>query len=139
MKTNPRLNKSEENPPLQMPQIFCSDCGTSEHLIIESIESLVPKRDGWIAVEYSCGNCESFYAHEASVQDVAVFLAEGDESLGVLKFGRHYIHCGEPMEESGMKILGIGVDEDEVTGLHYVRIPSVVLRCRCGFQMAIPK
>ena len=139
MKTDPHQSKSEENPRLQVRQIFCMVCATSEHLIIESIESLVPRRDGWIAVEYSCGKCESFFAHEASVQHVALFLAEGDESPGVLKFGRHYIHCGEPMEESGMKISGIGVDEDEVTGLHYVRIPSVVLRCRCGFQMDIPK
>lgn len=138
MKTNPHQSKIEEDAPLQMPRIVCSGCRTSEHLIVESIESPAPRRDGWIAVEYSCGICESFYAHEASVQDVASFLAEGDEIPGVLRFGRYYIHCGELMEEGDMKISCVGVDEDELTGLHYVRIPSVVLRCRCGFQIAIP-
>lgn len=139
MKTDPQLSKSIDIPSLSEPHIFCPVCASSVNLIIESIEPLVPRRDGWIAVEYSCGTCESFFAHEASTQDVAFFLAEGDEIPGVLRFGRYYIHCGEPMEEGDLKISGVGVEEDEVTGLRYVRIPSVVLRCHCGFQIAIPK
>ena len=139
MKIDNAVGSADKSTVIPETQILCTECGTTEHLIIETIQFLSPKRDGWVAMEYSCGSCESFYAHEASFQAIATFLAEADEQSGVLTFGRHYIHCGQPMEEAGMTISGIGVDEDEVTGMLYIRIPTIVLRCHCGFQMAIPK
>lgn len=139
MKIDPSPGNSGKSPVAPVLEINCTDCRTSEHLIIESVQSMVPRTDGWVSVEYSCGKCESFYAHDVSVQAVARFLATADAQPGVLKFGRQYIHCGEPMEEVGMNITGLSVDGDGLQHVPEVRIPAVVLKCRCGFQMAIPK
>lgn len=120
------------------PQITCTDCNTSNHLTIESIQPVVPKTNGWVMVEYSCGKCESFYAHEASVQAVARFLTTSETQPGVLRFGRDYIHCGEPMEAIGVRVTNVGSDDDDLREVLEVRIPTVVLRCHCGFRMLIP-
>lgn len=119
--------------------ISCTKCHTSAHLTIESIHAAVPRTDGWVMVEYSCGRCESFYAHEASVQAVARFLTTNDTQSGVLKFGHSYIHCGEPMGEIGLRVTGVGSGDDDLRDALEVRIPTTVLRCNCGFQMVVPK
>lgn len=121
------------------PQITCIDCRTSKHVTIESIQPVVPRSAGWVMVEYSCGKCESFYAHAASVQAVARVLATSDTQSGVLKFGRNYIHCGEPMEAIGSGFTGVRSDDDDLRDVLEVRIPTIGLKCRCGFQMVIPK
>lgn len=113
-------------------EVFCSNCRTADFIVIESIQSLVPKQRGWVATEYSCGKCEYFYAAGVPVQAVARFLASVSIPSGVLKFGRHYIHCGEPMAE--VKRHGRGASGDVREGGY----PLVVLRCGCGFQMTLP-
>lgn len=144
MKTNPRPVEANKITAPSEPQIICTDCRTSKHLTVESIHAVVPRTDGWVAVEYSCGQCESFYAHNVPVQAVARFLATTDAQTttdaqpGVVKFGRDYIHCGEPMDEAGRKIAGITMDDDDFNGLPTVYIPAAVLKCQCGFQMSIP-
>ncbi|POH57272.1 hypothetical protein CVS28_16900 [Arthrobacter glacialis] len=138
MTIDPSPVRAEQNLVIAGPQITCIDCNTSEDLTIESIEPVVPRTDGWVMVEYSCGKCESFYAHEASVQAVARFLTTSDTQPGVLRFGRYYIHCGEPMEAFGLRVTGVGSDDDDLHNVLEVHIPTVVLRCRCGFQMLIP-
>jgi hypothetical protein len=121
------------------PHISCTKCHTPENLTIESIHPMVPRTVGWVMVEYSCGQCESFYAHEASVQALARFLTTNDTQSGVLQFGHSYIHCGEPMEEVGLDVTGVGSDDEDLKEESGVRIPTTVLRCRCGFQMVIPR
>lgn len=119
-------------------EITCRRCGTSEHLIIEALQALEPEQDGLVFVDYSCGECESFYAHEVSVKCLTEFISRVEAPLGVAEVGKAYVHCGEPMSEGGMKVTGIDDPADDGRILN-VLLPTVVLRCRCGFQMSIPR
>ena len=95
---------SSENSLSKKPSIMCTQCHTPKHLILESLESCTPRVNGRVSVEYSCGNCESFYAHDVPVQDLAKFLHTESTSSGILHFGGTYIHCGESMEERGTQL-----------------------------------
>lgn len=119
-------------------EINCPECHKSCHLDIESIQRLDPHIDGWVMIEYSCGKCESYSSHAVSVQSVAKFLGTTDAPVGVVKFGRHYIHCGEPMEQKELKLHSVHAPSYEQQPILDVVVPSVVLRCRCGFQISIP-
>lgn len=138
MKTNPSRRGAPHLVNIAGPQITCDECRNSKNVTLESIQPMIPNAADWVVVEYSCGRCESFYAHEVSVQAVAKFLVTGDEKNSVLRFGRDYIHCGEPMTERKLQtISNKGCDPIQETTT--VEMPAAVLRCRCGFQMDIPK
>lgn len=128
----------DESPDADDSIIECTRCKTSKHLLVESIEPLEPQVDGWVAVEYSCGKCEAFFAHTASVQRVAQLLITRDGHSGVWKFGRYFIHCGAPMEEAPIRLSGLDVDDEDLRSVPTVHLPSMVLHCRCGFQMCVP-
>ncbi len=118
--------------------LICAECHTAEYLIIESIHQHRPKVPGLVEVEYSCGRCESYSAHTSSVQNVATILNNSPASLsvsGVLKFGDHYIHCGEPMEFAHFQSLPPGTPNRSL-GAEIPLAPLFpVLRCLCGFQI----
>ncbi len=78
------------------PALICTRCGAANDLIIEAIEATIPAVPGHVCLEYSCLSCDSFYGHNASVQQVATLLNAGATTPGVLHFGHHFIHCGEP-------------------------------------------
>ncbi|ALV44229.1 hypothetical protein MB46_00565 [Arthrobacter alpinus] len=73
MKTGPTFGDAEKILQAPAPEIHCSECNTAEYLTMESIQALSAKKDGWMAVDYSCGNCESYYAHDVSVEAVMAF------------------------------------------------------------------
>lgn len=139
MAANPTLQTSDNGPGENYPSITCVRCHNAEALTIESIQPATPKVDGWVTVEYSCGTCETFYAHAAPVVSVARFLATSDTPSGVLQFGRYYIHCGEPMERTQLKLSRLNVTDGDLASAPAVRVPSAILRCNCGFQMTIPE
>lgn len=116
----------------------CTNCHTDENLIIESINFPAERTPGLVAIEYSCGACEAFFAHDARTESVAKILGRSHSATGVLQFGGHYIHCGEPMSRGRLKITTLKVSDGDLIDAPGVEIPSAVLRCRCGFQMAIP-
>lgn len=116
----------------------CTICLTDDHLIIESIHPAGSRIAGLVAIEYSCGNCEAFFAHETRVENVAKLLGNKRSETGVLQFGAHYIHCGEPMRRGRLKLATLQVTDSDLVNAPGVAIPTTVLRCRCGFQMAIP-
>ncbi|WP_416417670.1 hypothetical protein [Paenarthrobacter aromaticivorans] len=79
---------------------FCDHCGTDEHLLIETIETIrqAPgSAAGLIHVEYRCLACGFSRSHAAEVADVADVMIRSDDPKGVLQFGRHHLHCGVPM------------------------------------------
>lgn len=123
-------------------ELTCTQCGTTAHLDVEDVHSLESNADGQVMTEYSCTSCGAFYAHEVSVQDLAKYLAI-DATTGVLKFGRHYIHCGMPMQEAKMNLFPTTRNTSfniEPTSLDPdVTMPSRVLKCRCGFQISMPQ
>lgn len=118
--------------------LTCTNCKTDEHLMVESIQPHVPRAQGRVAMEYSCTGCGAFFAHGASVQSVAKVLAKQPGRAGVLHFGRYYIHCGEPMERGEIRLSTLKLPEGDAAEAPAVTVPSVVLRCQCGFQMSMP-
>ncbi len=81
-------------------ETICRRCGTSGHLIIEALQALQalqalePGQDGLVFVDYSCGECESFYAHEVSAWSLTAFISRVEAPLGVAEVGKAYVHCG---------------------------------------------
>lgn len=56
--------------------IICTQCRTAQNLVIESIHPLDTAARALFSVEYSCGECESFYAHEVPAAGLDQFRAE---------------------------------------------------------------
>jgi hypothetical protein len=120
-------------------RLWCPECQTDEHLIVESIEALHPPQEGLVDVSYTCVECDYFYAHAASVHDVAAVLNRHGQVMGVLQFGGEYLHCGTPMisVSSGTSSIS-GHELSRRHTIHDVHLPTRVLRCGCGFQMEVP-
>jgi hypothetical protein len=125
----------------QGQRLWCAQCQTDEYLVIESIDSLRPPRTGLVDVAYTCVECDFFYAHTAAVARVAEVLNRAGQRSGVLQFGGHYLHCGEPMTRAGSQQRTVHATlSTELTGEGplEVYLRTRVLRCSCGFQMEIP-
>lgn len=123
--------------------LHCTDCGSDRHLSISSIESLGPTSETEVMVSYTCTACGQFHSHAADVAQVAVVLNNRrGRTADVLVFGRHYIHCGRPMEKagSGLQRIHFPVTTDQHTdGGLAVYLSTRVLRCPCGFQIELPE
>lgn len=120
----------------------CSGCATDTSLAIKSIETLYPASDTEVEVAYTCTACGHFYAHRADVAQVALILNRAGRPPGMLIFGGHYIHCGQPMRKTGSELrrlpMPASADQDSVDALD-VYLSTRVLRCCCGFQMELPE
>ncbi|PYI38694.1 hypothetical protein CVS30_09060 [Arthrobacter psychrolactophilus] len=114
----------------------CITCHSSDHLTIDSIHGLHPKVRGRVAVEYKCILCGTTHLCDAAVEAVARILANIPTATGVLKIGRDYIHCGEPMQHLSQQRLKLKVQDPFVEEESVIDAP--VLRCHCGFQLALP-
>jgi hypothetical protein len=135
--SNPQLPGEAHHP--SGDRLWCSECRTDEHLIVESIEALHPPQDGMVDVSYTCVECDYFYAHPATVQDVAAVLNRHGQVMGVLQFGGEYFHCGAPMMSfsTGTSTIS-GHELSRRRTIHDVHLPMRALRCGCGFQMEVP-
>ncbi len=111
-------------------QPWCSRCDSDKHLVVESIGPLSPTARDLVEIEYSCAECESFYAHQATVCQTASLLQTDTGVPGVLRFGHEYFHCGEVMQPAG--------DDDRPWKLADVVNADSTLRCRCGFRLVRP-
>lgn len=120
------------------PALECSRCHSARHLAIESIQGLNPKIAGSVAVEYSCGRCQAIHAHDASVEAVARVLTNSPMAAGVLKIGRRYMHCGEPMERVDCRPPNLMAQDSSGQDSAMIAWRPAQLRCRCGFRIAVP-
>ncbi|NVM95767.1 hypothetical protein [Arthrobacter wenxiniae] len=121
------------------PALICSGCDTANNLLVEAIEAVNPAAPGFVSIQYSCSDCGSFYAHAASVQQVAELLNAGATAPGVLQFGRYFIHCGEPMEDIAAGVSHLGPPAgSQGSASAAISIGTRQLRCRCGFQLDAP-
>lgn len=90
---------------------------------------------------YSCISCRRHYLHPTHVAAVATILNGTSSPTGVLVFGPHYIHCGQPMQKAGSELrrLSAPTFTDRATEEGFdVYLATRVLRCSCGFQMELP-
>ena len=135
--SNTQLPGEAHRPPGD--RLWCSECRTDEHLIVESIEALHPPQDGLVDVSYTCIECDYFYGHPASIHDVAAVLNRHGQLMGVLQFGGEYFHCGTPMTSVSLGTSSIPGEELSLRHtIHDVHLPTRLLRCGCGFQMEVP-
>lgn len=56
--------------------LTCTNCHTNKDLIIEALHPALSRTAGLVAIEYSCGNCEAYFAYDAPVEDVAKLLGK---------------------------------------------------------------
>lgn len=122
--------------------LWCDDCGTDKHLIIESIQARAPRFSQQIAVFYTCTSCGTSYNHAATVQQAGAILNRRGIQDGLLEFGSHYFHCSEPLREVKTAQRRFGAPKTgrprSRSSPHEVLLPTKVLRCSCGFEMEIP-
>jgi hypothetical protein len=125
--------------------IWCGNCNTTDHLILDSIEPLDPPVEGLVDISYICVECDTFYAHPAVFLDAAAILNNRGDTSGVLQFGGEYVHCGRPMELAGSvqrsvqaPILTDRPEQDSAAELLDVYLTTKVLQCSCGFRMELP-
>jgi hypothetical protein len=134
-----------EAPQPSADPIWCGNCNTTDHLILDSIEPLKPPVDGLVDISYTCIECDTFYAHVAVFLDAASILNERGSTIGVLQFGGEYVHCGQPMRLAGSAhrslhapILTDDPGNDPARDLLDVYLKTKVLQCSCGFRMELP-
>ncbi|WP_139005156.1 hypothetical protein [Arthrobacter crystallopoietes] len=119
---------------------WCSACATDDYLIIEEVE---PAEEQNLSghplwnISYSCAECESFYGHQTRKP----WLGEPDEADWLVAVESAYIHCGEPMrpfDSAQRPIYDPVLNHDPEDALPHVEVDTLVLRCACGFQIAVP-
>ncbi len=135
--TTAKLPGGADNP--GTPALICTRCGDADGLLIEAIGAIIPVMPGFVSIEYSCSACGSFYGHGATVQQVAELLNAGATAPGVLHFGHHFIHCGEPMEDIAEDTSRLHPPAGTQNGPP-VAMPlrTRLLKCHCGFQLDVP-
>ncbi|WP_341394720.1 hypothetical protein [Arthrobacter sp. G119Y2] len=115
---------------------WCTNCGTDEYLIIESVEPAVGEDAAeFLEISYTCSECDRFYGHPVRHSPV---WARRMNTTGT---DAEYLHCGEPMQPKDTT--SVSIFEPVYTGPDTITVPEVqldttVLRCRCGFQMSVP-
>lgn len=122
--------------------LWCGDCGTDAHLVIESIQAQGTRPSQALAVFYTCTACGFSYNHPATVQQAGAILNRRGIQDGLLQFGSRYFHCGEPMKDTETALRSV---EAPVTGQppsgdfpRGVHLHTKLLKCRCGFEFEIP-
>jgi hypothetical protein len=120
---------------------WCATCNTDRHLLIDSTTIMDPQQE-ILAAAVTCSHCGS----SRVVATTGAFLApirERDESSGyLLHRDGAYLHCGEPMPPADPDLGNahtVFSTEAGTADLLAVYLRTRVLRCRCGFQMEIPR
>ena len=122
-------------------QPWCAVCDTNLHLAVDSITVL----DEWedtLSVVFTCAGCGGHRVLSTTPRFVAAILARSTTDDDVVHLGAQYIHCGEPMPplDPNLRSSRTPVSTDMPAGDFleaYLR--ARVLRCRCGFQIEVPR
>jgi hypothetical protein len=119
---------------------WCGGCASDEYLRIDSL-TVLNRQHGTLAVAFSCTRCGASGFLETAPEFVAAVLARSSAGGDVVHINGSYIHCGEPMSKSDPElryafqpVITLEMPAD-VLGIY---LQTMVLRCRCGFQMELP-
>lgn len=116
--------------------LVCAGCGNDRGITVYAIEALSPRLAGMVEVGYSCISCRRHFLHATDVAVVAAFVNRVSSLTGVLIFGPHYIHCGQPMQKSGSELRWLSAPrftELSTEDVLDVYLDTRVLHCSCGF------
>ena len=134
MSTQARPEREAESAPEPYAP-WCTQCGTDDYLIIESVEPTVGEDAAeFLEISYTCSECDNFYGHPVRHSSVRARQLNAENTA-------QYLHCGEPMQPKDTSTASIF--EPVFTDPEGARVPEVqldttVLRCRCGFQISVP-
>ncbi|WP_345051830.1 hypothetical protein [Arthrobacter methylotrophus] len=131
----------ESHEPHAVP-LWCSGCGTDEHLVIESIQATAPRPSQQLAVFYTCTSCGRSYSHPATVQQAGAILNRRGIQDGLLEFGTHYFHCSEPLREVETALRSVEIPPSgrprSRSSPQKAFLHTRTLRCSCGFELELP-
>jgi hypothetical protein len=68
-------------------RLWCTGCGTGEHLVIESVQALTPPGAGPLDAAYTRTGCGFFHTRTATVGHVAAVLNGPGQGCAVLQSG----------------------------------------------------
>ena len=95
-----------------------------------------------LAAAITCTKCRGSRVPATAAAFVAAAPGPNDDKGGVLHRDAVYVHCQEPMSPADPILRGVQwpvSTEAGPTELLSVYLRTRVLRCRCGFQMEIPR
>lgn len=120
---------------------WCATCGTDRHLLVGSSTMMDPQQET-LAVAISCTNCSGSRVVATTAALLAAIPKRGDSSGDLVPRDGAYLHCQEPMAPADPELRiahTVFSTESGTAGLLSVYPRTRVLRCRCGFQMEIPR
>lgn len=140
MSINHSIIQAGGAPDFSAEGLSCAHCHTDRQLIVESIQQAESRCADMVSIEYRCGRCESIFIHDSSWQSASKLLAmRGSHDAGILKFGNHYFHCGEPMTQWRTEISSVNVSDEDLAVSPAVVVPTAALHCHCGFRISVPR
>ena len=121
---------------------WCAECDTDLHLVIES--PAVPGRlAGSLAVAVHCSKCRQSRVLDTTEELLAALPVLAAKQGNLVHRDTGYFHCGEPMVSRAgdwrprrtFPCPGPAGPGDSLAAC----LATKVLRCRCGFQMELPR
>lgn len=120
---------------------WCGACGMDTYLFIGTggASRTVPGQSREIS--YTCVQCDGRYAHDAGTESTSTGTLDQFPPQAAEVMGGFYRHCREPMtrgvtaERSILSTLSSGAEEESELEV-YMR--TMVLHCRCGFNIELP-
>lgn len=122
---------------------WCATCNINQHLMVESPAVTEPRTDT-LVVAVRCSLCGRSRVLETTAEHVGAVTAHEAAHQDVVHGSEGYVHCGEPMAPPGPRTPttqrtfpspGPSGLEDSLE----VYLATRVLRCRCGFQVELPR
>jgi len=119
----------------------CAECDTDIHLGGES--PAIPGPQPASPAAFRCSGCGVSGVFETTSDHLVAFPAPPAPPQELVRDGT-YFHCGEPMAPPGPQVealLRTFPAQDQPGSLDSLAayLATKVLRCRCGFQMEVPR
>jgi hypothetical protein len=120
---------------------WCAACDTDIHLSVES-PVVTDRPTGILAVALHCSNCRQSRVFDTTEEHVATFPSRSGLHGNLVHQSGGYFHCGEVMTPPNQRAEATVVTfpgQPGPTDTMAAYLATKVLRCRCGFQMALPR
>jgi hypothetical protein len=120
---------------------WCANCDTDLHLMAES-HAVRGRRTGTLAIAVHCLNCRQSRVLDTTEEHLTALPTPSATQEGLVHQDDGYLHCGEPMFLPGPRadttLRTFPAQHGPADSLA-AYLATQVLRCRCGFQMELPR